>query len=79
MDLLDQEAKLDLPVIAIGASAGGLEACTALLKDMPKDLHAALILVLHLDPSHDSMMVNLLAQQTKRKRRLRPIEIGVAV
>ena len=62
--MLDHEAKTDLPVIAIGASAGGLEACTALLKDMPKDLHAALILVLHLDPSHDSMMVDLLAQHT---------------
>ena len=65
MDLLDHEAKAGLPVIAIGASAGGLEACTALLKDMPEDLRAALILVLHLDPSHDSMMVDLLAQQTR--------------
>lgn len=62
--MLDHEAKTDLPIIAIGASAGGLEACTALLKDMPKDLHAAIILVLHLHPSHDSMMVDLLAQHT---------------
>jgi two-component system, chemotaxis family, CheB/CheR fusion protein len=63
--LLETEANTDLPIIAIGASAGGLEACTALLRDMPGDLHAALILVLHLDPSHSSMMVDLLAQHTR--------------
>lgn len=34
---------------------------------MPKDLHAALILVLHLDPLHDSMMVDLLTQHTRLK------------
>jgi two-component system CheB/CheR fusion protein len=65
MNVHDDKAKNELPVVAIGASAGGLEACTALLKGMPKDLHASLILVLHLDPLHDSMMVDLLAQQTK--------------
>ncbi|MBJ2150827.1 CheR family methyltransferase [Paracoccus sp. IB05] len=48
------------PVIAIGASAGGLEASRTLLKLLHPDLPAALILVLHLDPSHDSMMVGLL-------------------
>jgi two-component system CheB/CheR fusion protein len=67
MNLLDQQTTATLPVIAIGASAGGLEACTALMKDMPGDMHAALILVLHLDPSHASMMVNLLAQHTALK------------
>ena len=48
------------PVIAIGASAGGLEASRTLLKLLHPDLPAALILVLHLDPSHDSMLVGLL-------------------
>ena len=52
------------PVIAIGASAGGLEACSALLKVLPGDLRAALVLILHLDPSHDSMMVALLTRDT---------------
>jgi two-component system, chemotaxis family, CheB/CheR fusion protein len=56
-----------LPVIAIGASAGGLEACRALLKDMPGDLQAAFILILHLDPTHDSLMVSLLARHTRLK------------
>ena len=53
-----------VPIIAIGASAGGLEACSALLKALPGDMQAAFILVLHLDPSHDSMMVDLLARDT---------------
>jgi two-component system, chemotaxis family, CheB/CheR fusion protein len=52
------------PVIAIGASAGGLEACSALLKVLPGDMQAALVLILHLDPSHDSMMVALLSRDT---------------
>jgi two-component system, chemotaxis family, CheB/CheR fusion protein len=56
--------KPHLPVIAIGASAGGLEACRALLKDLPGDTPAAFILILHLDPTHDSMMVDLLARDT---------------
>lgn len=53
-----------LPVIAIGASAGGLEASRTLLKALRPDLPAALILVLHLDPSHDSMIVGLLEPDT---------------
>ena len=57
----------ELPVIAIGASAGGLEACRALLQDMPGDVAAAFILIVHLDPTHDSMMVDLLARSTPLK------------
>ena len=60
------ERKL-MPVIAIGASAGGLEACRALLKDMPGDVPAAFILILHLDPTHDSLMVDLLSRHTRLK------------
>jgi len=60
-------ARDDLPVIAIGASAGGLEACRALLKDMPADAQAAFILILHLDPTHDSMMADLLGRHTRLK------------
>lgn len=55
------------PIIAIGASAGGLEACRALLNGLPDDIDAALVLILHLDPSHESMMVDLLARDTKLK------------
>ncbi|MCC6002547.1 MAG: response regulator [Pararhodobacter sp.] len=56
-----------VPIIAIGASAGGLEACRSLLEVLPDSTQAALILVLHLDPSHDSMMVALLSRDTGLK------------
>lgn len=58
------QSSTQLPVVAIGASAGGLEACRALLGHMPDDLRAAVVLILHLDPTHDSMMVDLLGRHT---------------
>jgi two-component system, chemotaxis family, CheB/CheR fusion protein len=52
------------PVVAIGASAGGLDACRKLLGALPADTGMAFILVQHLDPTHESMMVDLLADHT---------------
>ncbi|MDB5362675.1 MAG: CheB methylesterase:MCP methyltransferase, CheR-type [Rhodospirillales bacterium] len=54
----------DFAVVGIGASAGGLEACSKLLDSMPDGGPMAFILVQHLDPTHASMMVNLLACHT---------------
>ncbi len=51
-------------VVAIGASAGGLEACTKLLDALPTPTGMAFILVQHLDPSHKSLLVDLLAEHT---------------
>ncbi|MGI4943232.1 MAG: chemotaxis protein CheB [Janthinobacterium lividum] len=53
-----------LHVIAIGASAGGLEACSGFLDALPASTGMAFILVQHLDPTHDSLMVELLATHT---------------
>ena len=61
---LSASGRADFPVVAIGASAGGLEACKKLLDALPADNGMAFILVQHLDPSHDSMMVDLLAGHT---------------
>ena len=58
------EGSEDFPVVGIGASAGGLEACTKLLGALPSDNGMAFILVQHLDPKHESMMVELLAHRT---------------
>lgn len=52
------------PVVGIGASAGGLDACTKLLEVLPADSGMAFIIVQHLDPTHESMMVNLLSRHT---------------
>ena len=61
---LSASSHADFPIVAIGASAGGLEACRKLLDALPADNGMAFILVQHLDPSHDSMMVDLLAGHT---------------
>src|ERR1700694_294036 len=55
----------DFPVVALGASAGGLDAFRKLFDELPADSGMAFILVTHLDPTHASMMVELLASHTK--------------
>lgn len=53
------------PVVGIGASAGGLEAYTELLKALPLDTGMAFVLVQHLDPQHESALARLLAKATR--------------
>ncbi len=52
------------PVVGIGASAGGLEACSQFLDALPPNMGMAFILVQHLDPTHESLMADLLASHT---------------
>lgn len=52
------------PIVAIGASAGGLDACTKLIASLPAQTGIAFILIQHLDPHHESMMADLLAGHT---------------
>ena len=61
---LSASGRADFPIVAIGASAGGLDACRKLLDALPAPNGMAFIIVQHLDPSHDSMMVDLLAGHT---------------
>jgi two-component system, chemotaxis family, CheB/CheR fusion protein len=51
-------------VVGIGASAGGLEACRKFLDALPVPNGMAFILVQHLEPNHDSLLVDLLASHT---------------
>lgn len=51
-------------VVAIGASAGGLEACRRLLQALPTPNGMVFIFIQHLDPHHDSSLVELLAPHT---------------
>ncbi|MDO8287769.1 MAG: CheR family methyltransferase [Parvibaculum sp.] len=51
-------------VVGIGASAGGLDACRKLARSLPAESGMAFILIQHLDPTHESMMVDLLAGHT---------------
>ena len=52
------------PVVAIGASAGGLEAMMELLKYLPADTGMAFIYVQHLSPDHKSMLTEILSKKT---------------
>lgn len=53
-----------VPVVAIGASAGGLDAMARLLDAMPADTGMAFLLVQHLDPHHESQLTELLSTHT---------------
>lgn len=53
------------PIVGIGASAGGLEAATLLLKALPTNLGMGYVLVQHLDPTHESVLAELLSKATK--------------
>ncbi|HEV2416799.1 MAG TPA: chemotaxis protein CheB [Terriglobia bacterium] len=53
------------PTVGIGASAGGLEALTDLLKHLPADTGMGFIVVQHLAPQHQSMLTELLARAAK--------------
>jgi len=55
----------DFLIVGIGASAGGLDACRKLIEALPARNGMAFILVQHLDPTHESMMVDLLAGHTR--------------
>jgi two-component system CheB/CheR fusion protein len=52
------------PVVGIGASAGGLEAFTQFLKNLPENTGMAFVMVQHLDPHHESVLAELLATHT---------------
>ncbi|MEW5959932.1 MAG: chemotaxis protein CheB, partial [Chloroflexota bacterium] len=55
------------PIVGIGASAGGLEAFEKFFTNMPgeSDTGMAFVLVQHLDPTHKSILVDLVKRYTK--------------
>ena len=53
-----------VPVVGIGASAGGLEIFKGLLGNLPSDTGFAFVVVQHLDPDRRSMLPGILAQAT---------------
>jgi len=52
------------PIIGMGASAGGLEAFEQFFSKMPPDSGIGFVLIPHLDPTHASMMTELLRRVT---------------
>jgi two-component system, chemotaxis family, CheB/CheR fusion protein len=79
--MMDEDQRSDDPgecvVVGVGASAGGVAAYKRLLEHMPDDRGLAFVLVLHLDPAQESLMVGLLARQTCMP--VTQVEDGVAL
>jgi two-component system CheB/CheR fusion protein len=57
--------KGSFPVVAIGASARGLEAYKDFFLVLPPDTGMAFVLIQHLDPSHESMLTGIIAKNTR--------------
>lgn len=55
------------PIVAIGASVGGLKAVTALLKGVSAKTGMAFIFVQHLSPTHKSLLTEILSKITKMR------------
>jgi two-component system CheB/CheR fusion protein len=53
-----------IKIVGIGASAGGLEAFEEFFRHMPADSGIAFVLVQHLDPSHISLLTDILQRST---------------
>jgi len=54
-----------VPVVGVGASAGGLEVFKHLLAELPADTGLAIVFVQHLDPKHHSMLAEILGRSTR--------------
>ena len=66
------------PIAGIGASAGGLEAIGSFFEVMPDDLpEMAFVVVSHLDPSHSSILPELLQKYTQMS--VHPVSDGMKV
>ena len=54
-------------VVALAASAGGLQALSCVLAGLPANFGAATVVVQHLDPRHRSLMADILGRRTSLK------------
>ena len=60
-------AKSEHFIIAIGASAGGLEAIHEFFDNMPSNGNLSFIIIQHLSPDYKSLLVELVSKHTNMK------------
>jgi two-component system, chemotaxis family, CheB/CheR fusion protein len=63
----EQDSAPGFPVVGIGASAGGLEAFEQFFTHMPPAAGMAFVVVQHLDPSHKSILTELIQRYTRMR------------
>jgi two-component system CheB/CheR fusion protein len=59
-----RDLETELAIVGVGASAGGLEAFSQLLRAVDHGRNLAIVFVQHLSPDHESALVSLLSGQT---------------
>ena len=59
-----EQAGSDWPVVALVASAGGVDALTRVLRTLPHDLPASVIALLHIPPDRESALPQVLRRVT---------------
>ncbi|HEX7842624.1 MAG TPA: chemotaxis protein CheB [Kofleriaceae bacterium] len=57
-------AEPECPIVGVGASAGGIEALTELLSQLPADTGMAFVIIQHLAPAHPSLLAHVLLKAT---------------
>lgn len=55
------------PIVAVGASAGGLDAYTSLLNNLAVNTGMSYVMIMHLDPTRKSMLKDILSRETSMK------------
>ena len=60
-------SSMAFPVVAVGASAGGMEAFVELLRNIPHDSGMAFVLIQHLDPTHPSSLARPASRLTRSR------------
>src|SRR5260221_2814559 len=65
------------PIVAVGASAGGVQALQRLLGALATDTGMAFVLIAHLAPKHESALAEILARATRLP--VQQIEVNVRI
>ena len=58
------ESEKSFSIVGIGSSAGGIEACSSLLRELPENTGIAYVIIQHLGANSPSMLSRILARET---------------
>jgi two-component system, chemotaxis family, protein-glutamate methylesterase/glutaminase len=61
-DDLAAPAAADWPIVALVASAGGIDAVSCVLSALPSDLPAGIVALVHVSPDHESLLPHILGR-----------------